>query len=117
MELSVKRPIRVREYFAALENHEKDVVENLLDEDFTFTSPSEDHINKDEFLARLWDKQKSITSFEIKELITNDDEAFVTYEATMASGEHFQNTEIIKFRDEKIEEVKLYYGELPPTIH
>jgi ketosteroid isomerase-like protein len=44
----------VRKYFAAYAAKDRKTVENLLSEDFTFTSPYDDHINKTTYFERCW---------------------------------------------------------------
>lgn len=117
MDLSLKRSNTVREYYAAYENGDRDVIENLLVPDFTFTSPYDDHISREQFFEKCWPAGSRIKNFSITELVTNDHEAFVVYEATPESGNAIHNTELIKFRDDKIEEIHVYFGDIPKTVH
>jgi ketosteroid isomerase-like protein len=36
----------VRKYFDAFHSHDRNTLENLLSDDFTFSSPRDDHISK-----------------------------------------------------------------------
>jgi ketosteroid isomerase-like protein len=42
----------MRAYFAAYENKDRPAMEALLSDDFTFTSPRDDHINRATYFAR-----------------------------------------------------------------
>ena len=43
-----------RRYYRAFENHDRSFIENNLADGFTFTSPFDDHIGREEFFRRCW---------------------------------------------------------------
>src|SRR5271170_2255130 len=70
----------VRKYYAAWETKDWHPVDILLADDFTFSSPLDDHISKSDFKARCWDTQIAyIDRFDLKQVIGTENEAFVIY--------------------------------------
>lgn len=57
----------VRSYFNAYETNERAAVEELLCDDFTFTSPVDDHINKDNYFAHCWPSCEDIHHYRWKQ--------------------------------------------------
>jgi len=101
----------VRKYYAAWETKAWHQVEILLADDFTFSSPYDDHINKSAFKTGCWDTQIAyIDRFDLKQVIGADNEAFVMYVCHTANGRTFQNVEYFQFRDNKIKAVECYFG-------
>jgi ketosteroid isomerase-like protein len=105
----------VRRYFSAYHSRDRSVVEDLLREDFTFTSPYDDHIGKAAYFERCWPNNQAIRAHHIQALIAEGDAAFVLYECELMSGTRFRNTEYFRFGDGRIKEIEVYFGSLPET--
>lgn len=87
-----------------------EVVKNGLTEDFTFTSPYDDHLNIKEFKEKCWDSVKQIGEFEIVKFAENENEKFVRYKNTI-NGEKVQNVEHLVFDEEgKLKSVTVFFG-------
>jgi ketosteroid isomerase-like protein len=99
----------IRNYFTAWQNRDWDFVESKLADGFTFTSPYDDHIGKDEYKEKCWDAVKDIEDFEIVTLIEEGDEAFIRYQNRI-NGERVQNTEHFAFEDGRIKAVTVFFG-------
>ena len=100
----------VRLYFEAYEYKDRVLLTSLLADDFTFTSPIDDAIDRDEYFARCWPNSRHTAVFKIERLIEDGDDVVVTYTATTSYGSTFKNTEIFTFRDDKIAQVQVFFG-------
>jgi ketosteroid isomerase-like protein len=101
----------VRNYYAAWETKDWHPVDIQLADDFTFSSPLDDHINKSAFKAGCWDTQIAfIDRFDLKQVIGTEHEAFVMYVGHTTNGKTFQNVEYFRFRDGKVKSVECYFG-------
>jgi len=85
-------------------------IEELIAEDFHFTSPLDNRIDRATYFARCWPNSEWIDDFEFKNLVADGDRVFVTYEGRKANGEKFRNTEIVTVRNGQIVEVEVYFG-------
>src|SRR5690625_1223017 len=100
----------VRSYFNAYETNERAVVEELLCDDFTFTSPVDDHINKDNYFAHCWPSCEDIHHYHIQNLFIEGNEAFIRYTCKLKSGKSFRNMEHFQFVDGEIKAIVVYFG-------
>ena len=86
-------------------------MEALLADDFTFTSPQDDHIDKAEYFVRCWPNRDRLRDFAIETLSVEADAAFVRYRATrVADGVRFRNVEYVRLEGERIKSVEVYFG-------
>jgi len=101
----------VRKYYAAWETKNWHPVDILLADDFTFSSPLDDHINKSDFKAGCWDTQIAyIDRFDLKQVIGTDNEAFVIYVCHTTNGKTFRNVEYFQLREDRVKAVECYFG-------
>jgi len=101
----------VRKYYAAWETKDWHPVDILLADDFTFSSPLDDHISKSDFKAGCWDTQIAyIDRFDLKQVIGTTNEAFVMYVCHTTNGKTFRNVEYFRLRDDKVKAVECYFG-------
>jgi hypothetical protein len=101
----------VRKYYAAWETKDWHPVDILLADDFTFSSPLDDHINKSDFKAGCWDTQIAyIDRFDLKQMIATDNEAFVMYVCHTTNGKTLQNVEYFQIRGDMVKAVECYFG-------
>ena len=101
----------VRKYYAAWEKKDWHPIDILLADDFTFSSPLDDHITKSDYKAGCWDTQIAfIDRFDLKQVIGTDNEAFVMYVCHTANGKTLQNVEYFQLRDDKVKAVECYFG-------
>jgi ketosteroid isomerase-like protein len=101
----------IRRCFAAYQSRDRGVLEKAFADDFTFTSPYDDHISRAEYFERCWPVSASgrMTN-EIERIFEQDEQAFVTYRVVMTKGENFRNTEFFVFEGEKIKSIDVYFG-------
>ena len=111
--LSPKNEETIRKWYALWEKDKKDwrPLDILLADDFTFTSPLDDHISKSAFKAKCWDTQIAfIERFDLKHVIGTGNEAFVMYVGHTTNGKTLRNVEYLRLRDEKVEAIECYFG-------
>jgi ketosteroid isomerase-like protein len=99
-----------RDCYGAYESGDRRVVEELLTEDFTFFSPADVGIDREQYFERCWPNSELIEAFDFKRLVEVGDEVLVTYESTKTDGQRFRNTEILRFERDKICRVEVYFG-------
>jgi ketosteroid isomerase-like protein len=100
----------VRDIYGAYESGDRQVVEELLTDDFTFYSPADVGIDRATYFERCWPNAELIEAFEFKRLVDAGDEVVVTYESTKTDGRRFRNTEVLTFDADKICTAEVYFG-------
>ena len=88
---------------------DREAAGRLIAEDFHFTSPLDNRIDRETYFKVCWPNSERIDGFEIIRLTVDGDHAFVTYEGRMGK-ERFRNTEVHTVRGNKIAEVEVYFG-------
>ena len=104
------RTQRARDCYRAYESGDRQVVEELLTDDFTFYSPPDPGIDRATYFERCWPNSGLIQDFEFRRLIEHGDEVVVTYESTKTDGHRFRNTEVLTFRGDQICRAEVYFG-------
>jgi ketosteroid isomerase-like protein len=99
-----------RACYRAYETGERRVVEELLADDFTFSSPADVRIDRATYFERCWPNAELIAGFEFVRLVESGDEVIVTYESTRTDGTRFRNTEVLTFAGDKICRAEVYFG-------
>jgi ketosteroid isomerase-like protein len=100
----------VRAGYEAYVAKDRAAIERLIGEDFHFTSPLDNRIDRATYFARCWPNSERIDGFDFINLVPDGDRVFVTYEGHKTDGESFRNTEIVTVRDGQIGEVEVYFG-------
>jgi ketosteroid isomerase-like protein len=100
----------IRAIFAAYMANDRKAVENALTEDFRFTSPYDDAIDKATYFARCWRDTGWIERHELEKIVAEGDEAFVTYQCVAKGGKSFRNTEFFRFAGDKVRRIDVYFG-------
>jgi ketosteroid isomerase-like protein len=107
---SINRADIIRALFAAYLANDRAAVEEMLTEDFRFTSPYDDRIDKATYFERCWKGSDWIERHELERLLVEGDEAFVTYRCVAKGGKNFRNTEFFVFAGDKIRQIDVYFG-------
>jgi ketosteroid isomerase-like protein len=100
----------IRGIFAAYLANDRKAVEAALTEDFRFTSPFDDAIDKTTYFERCWRGSDWIERHELERIFVEGDEAFVTYQCMARSGKSFRNTEFFAFDGGKVRRIDVYFG-------
>jgi ketosteroid isomerase-like protein len=109
-DMRTSREQTVRHLYAAYLDDRKDIVGAMLTEDFTFSSPRDDHIDRASYFERCWPKEPVFRGFDIEFLAIDGDEAVIRYRAEKRDGGSFRNIESLRFRGDKIASVDVYFG-------
>ena len=100
----------VRACFEAFRDRRRTDAEAVIADDFTFTSPYDDAIDRAAYFDRCWPNGDRFASFDIGRVVVDGDAAFVTYLATLVDGVSFRNTEYLTVRDGQVTSVNVYFG-------
>ena len=100
----------VRDYYIAFEKKDWNMMEQVLADGFTFTSPLDDHISVKLFRERCWPNAYKIKRIDIDTLVVNGDEAFVISDGWTTDGKLFRNSDHFKLKDGKIKEYECFFG-------
>ena len=101
---------RVRASYDAYVRKDRAALEQLLADDFHFTSPLDNRLDRATYFARCWPNSERISGFHFVHLIPQGDRVFVTYEGVNTDGRRFRNTEIVTLRGRQIVDVEVYFG-------
>ncbi len=105
-----QRSEMVRALYAAYVDGRKDIVGTMLTADFTFSSPRDDHIDRETYFRRCWPEPPPFTAMEIEYLGIAGDEAVVRYRAVKRDGGAFRNMEALRFEGDRLASVEVYFG-------
>lgn len=100
----------VRAAYQAYVTKDRAALEGVLAEDFHFTSPLDNRLDRETYFRRCWPNSEAIAGFDFIHLVTDAERVFVTYEGRNTDGHRFRNTEIHTVRDQRIVEVEVYFG-------
>ena len=100
----------IRAIFAAYMANDRKVVENALADDFRFTSPYDDQIDKATYFERCWRNSDWIERHELEKIFVDGNEAFVTYRCVAKGGKNFRNTEFFTFEGGRVKRIDVYFG-------
>ena len=101
----------LRQYYAAYEKKDWHMLELILTDGFTFTSPAgDDHINLKLYKERCWPNANNTKRFDLEKIIIDGEDAYVTYNGWTTDGRLARNTERFKFKDGKIMENECFFG-------
>jgi len=100
----------VRAGYDAYVKKDRDAIEALISEDFHFTSPIDNRLDRATYFRRCWPNSRNIQGFEFVGLVSDKDRVFVTYVGRNTDGHRFQNTEVVTVRAKQIVNVEVYFG-------
>jgi ketosteroid isomerase-like protein len=104
------RARHARDLYLAFAAGDRHLVESLLADDFTFSSPVDPRLDRSGYFERCWPGAGHGQRFEFVRLLECGDEVFVTYELTRADGGRGRNTEVLTFNGERISRAEVYFG-------
>ena len=99
-----------RALYEAFAEKDGPAAELLVAEDFHFTSPMDNRLDRRTYFERCWPLSEKISSFDFVHLVPHGDRVFVTYEGRSTSGQRFRNTEILTIRGAQVVEAEVYFG-------
>jgi ketosteroid isomerase-like protein len=99
-----------RESYDAYVRKDRAAIEALIADDFHFTSPLDNRLDRSTYFERCWPNSQRIRAFDYVHLLADGDRVFVTYEGSNVDGGRFRNTEILTMRGQQIIEAEVYFG-------
>ncbi|HEV8025912.1 MAG TPA: nuclear transport factor 2 family protein [Stellaceae bacterium] len=99
-----------RRSYQAYVNKDRAALELLIADDFHFTSPLDNRIDRATYFRRCWPNSAGITGFDFVHVVADGNRVYVTYEGRNTGGKRFRNTEILTIRDGQIFDAEVYFG-------
>jgi len=101
----------VRALFDAYFAQDRGIVTRLLADDFEFTSPQDDHIDRAAYLERCFPTAHRFRTHEILAVApAGEDSVVVLYEYELQRGDRYRNAELLTLRDDQIVETQVFFG-------
>ena len=100
----------IRKLFAAYLSNDRKAVEAAITDDFRFTSPYDDEIDKATYFEKCWRVADWIELQTLETIIVEVETAFVTYRCVAKGGKSFRNTEFFTFVGDSIRRIDVYFG-------
>ena len=115
---------KAKSYYRAYERHDPDFVAGELADGFTFTSPFDDHIGREDYFRRCWpptpdDGEPLHQKFDFIAIAQDGERVTIVYQATMRrpNATHpdmtFRNAEMMTFENGKLKSVEVFFGDPP----
>jgi ketosteroid isomerase-like protein len=101
----------VRAVFRAYLDQDRQTADRLLADDLVFTSPQDDHIDRDAYFERCFPTADRFRSQELLEVVDTDaGGVFILYEYELKDGARYRNTEYLTVRDGQVSEIQVFFG-------
>jgi len=92
-------------------SQDRDAAVRLYADDFSFTSPQDDHINREAFFDRCFPTAGRVAKQRLLHVTPADEElVFAYYEYELKTGDTHRNVEAITVRDGLIQETQVFFG-------
>ena len=108
--MTMGNDVLARAYYQAYVDKDRPAIEALLAEDFHFTSPLDNRLDRATYFERCWPNSAVISEFNLESVIPAGDRVIVTNVGMGEGAKGFRNTEILTFRDGRAIEVQCYFG-------
>ena len=99
-----------RACFEAYAAKDRSAIEKLIAEDYRFTSPIDNALDRKTYFARCWPISKAVTGFSYVYQVEDADRACIVYEARTAAGNTSRNCEVHTVRNGKLIASEVYFG-------
>jgi hypothetical protein len=101
----------VRDVYTAWRTADRQLIERVLADRYTFSSPPDPRLDRAGYFERCWPMAgTNAVEFEFLRLAEVGDEVLVTYIGTRPDGSRFQNTEIFGFDEDRVARTEVYFG-------
>ncbi|MEA9975843.1 MULTISPECIES: nuclear transport factor 2 family protein [unclassified Pseudomonas] len=98
-----------RTAYNAYVKKDRAAIEALIADDFHFTSPLDNRIDRETYFTRCWPNSESTEGFDFIHFVSDGERVFVTYEGR-ANSRRFRNTELLTIKNGLITDVEVYFG-------
>ncbi len=99
-----------RNFYRAFAAGDRVAAEEIVADDFTFSSPLDVGLDRAGFFERCWPGAGRGQTFEFVRIIEAGDEVIVTYEQTQPDGKRGRNTEVLTFAGDRVRAAEVYFG-------
>jgi hypothetical protein len=99
-----------RSMMRAFQEQDADLARSLLADDFTFTSPQDDHLDAAGWFEKCFPTPGHFLSHQLTDLGESGDVVLLRYEYALEDGTTWANAERHVIRDGKIADVQVYFG-------
>lgn len=100
-------------YFERYQARDRDAIEALLADDFTFTSPWDDHIDRATYFSHCFPHAGEFRFQFPLQIFVDGDEAVIIYETEGKQGGTFHNAELFRVADGRIRSIDVFFGFIP----
>jgi len=100
----------VRRFRLAFDEQDADAARACMADDFRFTSPQDDHIDRDTWMRVCFPSADHFIDSNVSELVGHGDLVFSRYDYTLEDGTRWRNMEASTVRDGLVHEVEVYFG-------
>lgn len=101
---------RARAMYRAYADGDRTALETLIADDFHFTSPRDNRIDRQAYFKACWPNNDRISDFDFIRVVEDRETVFVTYEGVAVDGRRFRNSEVLTFKDGQVTDVEVYFG-------
>lgn len=98
----------VKRALQAYLDKDRAAIEAVIADDYRFTSPRDNALDRDTYFARCWPASEAMTAMELIHGTEDGELAWIVYEATI--GTRFRNAELHRVRDGRIVETQVFFG-------
>ena len=108
---STGSPLSVaRACLQAYVDKDRAAIESILADDYHFTSPIDNALDRTTYLKRCWPNSQMMEAFDCIYGTEFGDRALIVYEARTNSGKRFRNSEVHTVREGKLVATEVYFG-------
>jgi ketosteroid isomerase-like protein len=101
----------VRALFAAYRAQDRPAAERLLTDDFRFSSPQDDRIDRAAYFERCFPTADRFASQELEHVVeVGGGDVLVVYRYELTTGGRYRNAELLSVRDGQVAEVQVFFG-------
>jgi ketosteroid isomerase-like protein len=113
--MTIPDPISIaKRVYDAYVTKDRDAIEALVADDFHFTSPRDNRLDRATYFARCWPNSRTIADLTFVHLVRDGEHVFVTYDLRMKDDSAFRNTEVLTIRDGRLIEAQVFFGWMIP---
>jgi len=87
----------------------REAAEALISQDFRFTSPLDNGLDRDTYFRRCWPNSSAMRAAHIIEAVDTGNRAFIVYECE-TDTKRFRNCEMHTSRNDQLISVEVYFG-------
>jgi ketosteroid isomerase-like protein len=100
----------VRAALQAYVDKDRAAIERLVADDYRFTSPLDNALDRAAYLRICWPNSRAMKRFEVVHAVQQGEQAVVIYEAETTAGKRFRNCEAHIVRGGRLISTEVYFG-------